>query len=320
MSKNLPIPRIFAHVIGYMCEQTKCTTFITLGIMAEEVIKTTSCCNDAMMGGLLGAMANRDNNNPLAMAAMMRDRDDADMWNNPFAYMMMMGVMEWMYGDNWNNRDNAGDVQRAEIQSQIESLRNQMADNQNSNLLMGAIQGNGNDLKMLASNLNCDFNALQNSICGIQAGIQQLGGQVGFSAERVINAISQGDLQMTIALKDCCCQTQQNIIKMGYDNQLGQKDIVNQMQQGFSYTNTGIERAASNLGFRMQQDKCDIIRAGENNTQRIIDTLTGHWSQEQANEIQDLKFKNSQLQQNIYLANLMNGGCGCGAGVAGGYQ
>lgn len=287
--------------------------------MAEEVIKTTSCCNDAMMGGLLGSMANRDSN-PLAMAAMMRDRDDADMWNNPFAYMMMMGVMKWMYGDNWNNRDNGADVQRAEIQSQIESLRNQMADNQNSNLLMGAIQGNGNDLKMLASNLNCDFNALQNSICGIQAGIQQLGGQVGFSAERVINAISQGDLQMTIALKDCCCQTQQNIIRMGYENQMGQKDIVNQMQQGFSYTNTGIERAASNLGFQMQQDKCDIIRAGENNTQRIIDTLTGHWSQEQANEIQDLKFKNSQLQQNIYLANLMNGGCGCGAGVAGGYQ
>jgi hypothetical protein len=293
--------------------------FYFFRIMAEEVIKTTSCCNDAMIGGLLGAMANRDSN-PLAMAAMMRNRDDDDMWNNPFAYMMMMGVMKWMYGDNWNNRDNGADVQRAEIQSQIESLRNQMADNQNSNLLMGAIQGNGNDLKMLASNLNCDFNALQNSICGIQAGIQQLGGQVGFSAERVINAISQGDLQMTIALKDCCCQTQQNIIRMGYENQIGQKDIINQMQQGFSYTNTGIERAASNLGFQMQQDKCDIIRAGENNTQRIIDTLTGHWSQEQANEIQDLKFKNSQLQQNIYLANLMNGGCGCGAGVAGGYQ
>lgn len=287
--------------------------------MAEEVIKTTSCCNDAMMGGLLGAMSNRDSN-PLAMAAMLRDRDDADMWNNPFAYMMMMGMMRYMYGADWNNRDNGADVQRAEIQSQIESLRNQMADNQNSNLLMGAIQGNGNDLKMLASNLNCDFNALQNSICGIQAGIQQLGGQVGYSAERVINAISQGNLQMTIALKDCCCQTQQNIIKMGYDNQLGQKDIVNQMQQGFSYTNTGIERATSNLGFQMQQDKCDVIRAGENNTQRIIDTLTGHWSQEQANEIQDLKFKNSQLQQNIYFANLMNGGCGCGAGVAGGYQ
>ena len=288
--------------------------------MAEEVIKTTSCCNDAMMGGLLGAMANRDSNNPLAMAAMMRNRDDDDMWNNPFAYMMMMGMMRYMYGADWNNRDNGADVQRAEIQGQIESLRNQMADNQNSNLLMGAIQGNGNDLKMLASNLNCDFNALQNSICGIQAGIQQLGGQVGFSAERVINAISQGNLQMTIALKDCCCQTQQNIIRMGYENQMGQKDIVNQMQQGFSYTNTGIERAASNLGFQMQQDKCDIIRSGENNMQRILDTLNGHWDREKSDEIQDLKFKNSQMQQNLFMYNLYNGGCGCGAGVAGGYQ
>lgn len=287
--------------------------------MAEEVIKTTSCCNDAMMGGLLGAMANRDSN-PLAMAAMMRNRDDDDMWNNPFAYMMMMGMMRYMYGADWNNRDNGADVQRAEIQSQIESLRNQMADNQNSNLLMGAIQGNGNDLKMLASNLNCDFNALQNSICGIQAGIQQLGGQVGYSAERVINAISQGNLQMTMALKDCCCQTQQNIIKMGYENQLGQKDLQNAMQQGFSYTNSGIERAASNLGFQMQQDKCDIIRSGENNMQRILDTLNGHWDREKSDEIQDLKFKNSQMQQNLFMYNLYNGGCGCGAGVAGGYQ
>ena len=256
--------------------------------MAEEVIKTTSCCNDAMMGGLLGAMANRDSN-PLAMAAMMLNRDDDDMWNNPFAYMMMMGMMRYMYGADWNNRDNGADVQRAEIQGQIESLRNQMADNQNSNLLMGAIQGNGNDLKMLASNLNCDFNALQNSICGIQAGIQQLGGQVGFSAERVINAISQGDLQMTIALKDCCCQTQQNIIKMGYDNQLGQKDIVNQMQQGFSYTNTGLERGFSNIGNIIQSVACDLKTNANGNTQRIIDTLTANRYADLQERLEDAK-------------------------------
>ena len=268
--------------------------------MAEEVIKTTSCCNDAMMGGLLGAMANRDNN-PLAMAAMMRNRDDDDMWNNPFAYMMMMGMMRYMYGADWNNRDNGADVQRAEIQSQIESLRNQMADNQNSNLLMGAIQGNGNDLKMLASNLNCDFNALQNSICGIQAGIQQLGGQVGFSAERVINAISQGNLQMTIALKDCCCQTQQNIIKMGYENQLGQKDIQNSMQRGFDFNNRSIERGFSALGFQLQQDKCDIIRSNQDNTQRIVDVLNNHWHQDLQQKYNDARLELSQQRQNAEL-------------------
>ena len=184
---------------------------------------------------------------------------------------------------------------------------------------MSAVQGNGNDLKTLASNLNCNFNAVQQSICAIQAAVQQVAGQVGFSAERVINSVAQGNLNLIQQLKDCCCQTQQNIIKMGYENQLGQKDIVNTLQQNFAYTNTGVERAASNLGHQMATDKCDVIHAGERNTQRIIDTLTGHWNQEQANEIQDLKFKNSQLQQNLFMYNLYNGGCGCGAAM-GGYQ
>ena len=283
-----------------------------------DTIEKVYCTGDGGNDNLAAALLARGrDNDPATMLAAMNGGMGGG-WNNPFAYMMMLGMFRFMYGDGWNGQN--GNVQRSEIQSQIDSLRTQMSDNHNSDLLMGAIQGNNQDLKTLAANLNCDFNALQSSVCGIQAGIQQISGQVGYSAERVINAISQGNLQMTIALEDCCCQTQQNIIRMGYENQMGQKDIVNQMQQGFSYTNTGIERAASNLGFQMQQDKCDIIRAGENNTQRIIDTLTGHWSQEQANEIQDLKFKNSQLQQNIYLANLMNGGCGCGAGVAGGYQ
>lgn len=285
--------------------------------MAEEVIKTTSCCNDAMMGGLLGAMANRNNNDPMALAALLRD-DDANQWNNPFVYLVWMMFAQRMWGKDGEN--NAQNAQNIELQSQIQSLRSQISDNQNSGLIMDAVKGNACAITQLASNLNCDYNALNGAICDVRQGISTLSGQVGFSAERVINAINLGDMNLVQQLKDCCCQTQQNIIRMGYEQQLGQKELQNVMQQGFSYTNTGVERAASSLGFQMQQDKCDIIRAGENNTQRIIDTLNGHWRDEQANEIQDLKFKNSQLQQNIYFAQLMNGGCGCGAGMAGGYQ
>jgi hypothetical protein len=295
-----------------------------------DTIEKVYCTGDGGNDNLAAALLARGrDNDPATMLAAMNGGMGGG-WNNPFAYMMMLGMFRFMYGDGWNGGQN-GNVQRAEIQSQIDSLRNQMSDNHNSDLLMGAIQGNNQDLKTLAANLNCDFNALQSSVCGIQAGIQQISGQVGYSAERVINAISQGNLQMTMALKDCCCQTQQNIIKMGYENQLGQKDIqystqkgfcdlTSAMQRNFDYISTGVERGFSNVAYETQRQTCDIINAGNSNTQRIIDTLNGHWSQEQANEIQDLKFKNSQLQQNIYLANLMNGGCGCGAGVAGGYQ
>nr|DAJ12491.1 MAG TPA: rhomboid family protein-like protein [Bacteriophage sp.] len=58
---------------------------------------------------------------------------------------------------------------------------------------------------------------MQNSVCAVRSAIEQVGGSVGFSAERVINAANLGDMNIIQALKDCCCQTQQNIIKMGYE-------------------------------------------------------------------------------------------------------
>lgn len=99
------------------------------------------------------------------------------------------------------------------------------------------------------------------------------------------------------ALKDCCCQTQQNIIKMGYENQLGQKDIVNALQQGFAYTNTGIERAASNLGFQMSQMACDLKNNDNMGIQRIIDTMNGHWNQELQLKYNDSRRELSQRDQ-----------------------
>jgi hypothetical protein len=208
-------------------------------------------------------------------------------WNNPFAYMMMLGMFRFMYGDGWNGQN--GNVQRSEIQSQIDSLRTQMSDNHNSDLLMGAIQGNNQDLKTLAANLNCDFNALQSSVCGIQAAIQDVGGKVGFSAERVINAANLGNLNIIQQLKDCCCTTQQNINRMGYENQLGQKDIINAMQQGFCYTNTGLERGFSNLGNLIQSVVCDLKTSGKENTQRIVDVLNNHWEQDLRIQLEDSK-------------------------------
>lgn len=122
-----------------------------------------------------------------------------------------------------------------------------------------------------------------------------------YSAERVINAINLGDANLTSALQNCCCQTQQNIIKMGYENQLGQKDIVNQMQTGFSQTNSGLERAASNLGFQMSQIACDLKTNANANTQRIVDVLNNHWQSDLQQRYNDARLELSQQKQNATL-------------------
>lgn len=222
----------------------------------EKVYCTGHDNNDA----LVAALASKNNCDPMAMAAMMNQND---YMNNPFAYLIWMIFAMRM----WNNQDgNQGNA----IQSQLDAMRSQIAGNQNSSLVMDAIRGNANAITQLASNLNCDFNALNNAICCVRSGIQEVAGNVNFSAERVINAINLGDANLTSALQNCCCQTQQNIIKIGYENQLGQKDIVNQMQTGFSQTNSGLERAASNLGFQMSQIACDLKTNANANTQRIV--------------------------------------------------
>ena len=252
-----------------------------------DTIEKVYCTGDGGNDNLAAALLARGrDNDPATMLAAMNGGMGGG-WNNPFAYMLMLGMFRFMYGDGWNGQN--GNVQRAEIQSQIDSLRNQMSDNHNSDLLMGAIQGNNQDLKTLAANLNCDFNALQSSVCGIQAAIQDVGGKVGFSAERVINAANLGNLNIIQQLKDCCCTTQQNINRMGYENQLGQKDIINAMQQGFCYTNTGLERGFSNLGNLIQTVVCDLKNSGKDNTQRIVDVLNNHWQQDLQIQLEDSK-------------------------------
>lgn len=261
---------------------------------AEKII----CCDGARNNDALAwaTMANR-NNDPMAMAAMMNGGMGGQ-WNNPFVYLVWMMFANRFFGENGLNGQNA---QNVEMQNQLQAIRSQMQDNQNTNALMDAIKGNGCNIQQLAGQLNCDFNTLNGAICDVRQGISTLSGQVGYSAERVINAINLGDMNLIQQLKDCCCQTQQNIIKMGYESQLGQKDIVNQMQQGFSYTNTGIERAASNLGFQISQMVCDLKTNGNSNTQRIIDTLNCHWNQDLQQKYNDARLELSQQKQNATL-------------------
>lgn len=150
-----------------------------------DTIEKVYCTGDGGNDNLAAALLARGrDNDPATMLAAMNG-GMGNWMNNPFAYMMMMA---WMR--DWNNR--GGNLQDTELQNQIASLRTQMQDGNNTALLMDAVKGNNVALGQLAENLNCDMNQLQNAVCGVQAAIQNVGGKVGFSAERVINAANLG--------------------------------------------------------------------------------------------------------------------------------
>ena len=262
-----------------------------------------------------------------ATAALLNNNQ----WQNPFAYMMIMAMMRFMYGDNWQN----GMAGNAEMNARFNQLSNQMADNHNTDILNEAIKGNTARIGELANNLNVDLRAIQSGICDLRSGIQQVAGDVRFSAERVINAAERGDAAIISKLQECCCENKLLVTQQGYENRLAQKDVQSalqsghaalgyQMQKGFADSNfaaeRGIDRINSGLvqgfasvGYAAEQNKCAIVSAIDAAQQRTADLLNNHWKDELALQLQDQKFKNSQLEQNIYMRDLFEKkGCKCG--------
>ena len=244
--------------------------------------------------GLYALLANqRNNNDPMAMAAMMNGGMGGQ-WNNPFIYLVWMMFAQRLWGNGCGENGGCNNPQ-------IAALQNQMQDNHNSDLILQGIGNNTGAIRELAGNLNCDFNTLNSAICDVRGGIDRLAGQVGFSAERVINAVNMGDSNIIQALKDCCCQTQQSILRMGYEQQLATYQQTGELRNGQRDLGSIITQGFSSTAFQAQQDKCDIIRAGQDNTQRIIDTLNNHWNADLQQRYNDARLELSQLRQNATL-------------------
>ena len=249
----------------------------------------------------------RGNNDGMNWALMSNQWQN----NSPFAYMMIMSVMRFLYGNDWQGRMND-----PEISARFNQLSGQISDNHNTDILNESIKGNSARIGELASNLNVDLRAIQGGLCDIRGNIKEVEGKIGFSAERIINAAERGDMNIITALKDCCCQSKELIQRMGYESQLVQKDLLYTLQQGhnrigfdmqsgFDRTNTGLERGFSTIAYESQRQTCELKDAIFASQQKTADLLNSHWKEELAKENQNLRFQLSQKEQNEYLLDRM---------------
>lgn len=290
--------------------------------MAEtiEKIYCTDHDNCGMNNALLSSILAKDstNANPLTAMALLNGGGN-NQWNNPMMYLVWMWMMRWM---NNGVNDNCGN---ADVQRQLQTLQNQMQDNHNSDLIMAGINGNSEAIREASNRMGCDLNALMTAVNATRASIDQVSGQIGFSSERVINAVQSGNCNIIQAVKDCCCGTQKAIIEQGYQNQLATKDQTSQIlstMNGLQYQSldrirdlgNGIAQGFASSAFETKSQTCEIVKNNDMNTQRILDALNNHWSLETSQKLQDAKFEISQLKQNQYLAGLVTGNLGCGCG------
>lgn len=249
------------------------------------------CCgnNAAVLASLMG----RNNQDPMALAAMMNGGMNSQ-WNNPFIYLVWMMFANRFFGNGWGGESSCNNPQ-------IEALREQMNTNQNSGLLMDAIKGNNTAINQLAGQLNCDFNTLNSAICDIRGGIDRLAGQVGFSAERVINAVQAGNCNLASKIQECCCE-----------NRLAICNQTNTLQNAINFVNSSVERGFSATNYAFADQTCQLKQAIADQTTLINDKFCQLEMREMQNKIdalrtenQNLKFAESQQAQNNFLINTL---------------
>ena len=230
------------------------------------------------------------------------------MWNNPFMYLVWMYMMRWMNGNNWdNNGTNCNTAMEAATQRQIQTLSDQMNDNHTSDLIMAAIQGNNAAIQEVSTRLGCDLNAIASAIQSVRSDISTVGNQLGFSSERIINAVNQGDCGVIQALKDCCCETQKSILTSNYENRIALDHATASLKDTVNFVGLQVEKGFSNTNYETQAQTCAIqntIRdAGTANTNAIIAKLDAMQNQSLLDKIDALREKNSEQAVIINNAN-----------------
>lgn len=271
-----------------------------------------------------------------------RPQDNSAMWaslmnnngwnNNPFFYLIFLMMFRngaWgNEGENFNSR-------------QISALQDTVNSNHNNTIAIEAIKGNATAIGQLAQTLNSDFNTVSTAICGVKSAIERVSGEVGFSAERVINAINLGDANLMSKMQDCCCSTKTAILEQGYQSQLaterqtgilGSKmdnnfaslqlqnckdngsvlerigQLANGITQGFS--------ASAYESARLARDTQDVMKY---ESQRQIDAMNAGFKSIEdkmcQSEINSLRSQIEEKDRRLMVQEIISqvkAGCGCG--------
>lgn len=205
--------------------------------------------SDSNMMGMLSGLMGKNSMDPNLVAALMNGRNNQDQFGGGCWFIWII-LLFALWGRNGLGGFGGGDS----------ALPAALQGDAGRDLLMQAIQGNGNAISQLSSQLHCDINSLQSGLSSVNNTLTSLGGQIGMSGQQIINSIQMGNNQLSSQLADCCCKTQNAITTQGYENQLA---TVNQTTTLVNTMNTNNRSVLDRIdAFEKNQmlDKIDKLR------------------------------------------------------------
>ena len=187
----------------------------------------------------------------------------------------------WGWGGNgmWGGNGNNG------------FLSNQIANDSGRELLMNAIQGNGNSIRELASLLNTEVNTVQNGIFTLNNAITSVGTQVGMSGLQIQNAIQSGNASIASQICQCCCEN-----RLAIANQTNA--LQSQMASAQAADQLAVCQQTNTLTTQAERNTRDIVDAIQSQSVMINDKFCDLEKRELQDKISSLTADNALLRSN----------------------
>lgn len=178
-----------------------------------------------------------------------------------------------------------------------------------------------NDFSVLSNQMSQGFATQERKLDSISNGICSLGYDQLAQMNGINTNIMAGVNTLQGAIKDCCCQTQQNTKDTQYLIGSNAAEISRGVERGFADTNYNLATQANGLsttiangfcqaGFAAQTNTRDIIDSAAANTRAILEKLNKMEVDAKDDKIADLTARlsradlaASQAAQNTYLIN-----------------
>ena len=190
--------------------------------------------------------------------------------------------MIWGWGGNSNWRGNGSNG----------FLSNQIANDSGRELLMNAIQGNGNSIRELASLLNTEVSTVQNGIFTLNNAITSVGTQVGMSGLQIQNAIQSGNASIASQICQCCCEN-----RLAIANQTNA--LQSQMAANQAADQLAVCQQTNTLSTQAERNTRDIVDAIQSQSVMINDKFCDLEKRELQDKINSLTADNALLRSNI---------------------
>lgn len=167
-------------------------------------------------------------------------------------------------------------------------LSNQINNTSGRDLLMQAINGNGNAIQNLSNMLNTNIESIKCAINGVQSSICQVGNQIGMSAADVKNAITTGNMQIAQQLAQCCCDNKLLVQGMSYEGQIRDMQNTSAITGRIDQLANGITQQFSTSTYQTAQQTCNLQNSLKDQTQTILNKLDSIEDDRKNRQIADL--------------------------------